>query len=47
MAARRKVDWIAAARKDYDTFPDAVKYVMGFALGLIQDGEVPENVIPL
>lgn len=47
MAARRRVDWIASAKKDYDEFPDAVKYVMGFALGLIQDGEMPDGVIPL
>lgn len=46
-ARRRRVDWIASAKKDYDEFPDAVRYVMGFALGLIQDGEMPDGVTPL
>ncbi len=46
-AGRRKVDWIASAKRDFDAFPDDVKYVMGFALGLIQDGEMPEGTISL
>lgn len=47
MSERRRVDWIASAKKEFDEFPADVKYVMGFALGLIQDGEMPDGVVPL
>lgn len=40
---RRKLDWVAQAKKDFMAFPADVQYTMGFQLGLVQDGGMPDD----
>ena len=38
MSREKPLYWVASAKKDYQTFPDAVQDDMGYALGLAQFG---------
>ena len=43
----RTLFWIASSRKDLREFPSEVKGRVGFALRLVQSGEMPDNAKPL
>jgi phage-related protein len=43
----RDLVWIGSSRKDIRDFPSEVKGRVGFALRIVQAGEVPENAKPL
>ena len=43
----RRLVWIGTSRRDYLTFPDGLKAMMGFALYQIQIGQRPLSAKPL
>lgn len=42
-AERRKVYWVASALEELCEFPAEIKYKIGFDLGLVQDGDMPDG----
>jgi phage-related protein len=47
-AGREKtIEWIGSSRKDVKSFPEDVRWEIGFALDLAERGEKAINVVPL
>jgi phage-related protein len=42
----RPLDWMGSSKRDFLTFPEAVKDDMGYALGLVQLGGTPPSAKP-
>src|SRR5215208_3113472 len=47
MSSRRPVEWMGSSLKDIRGFPEEVKDVLGFAIGLAQQGGKHPNAKPL
>jgi phage-related protein len=47
MSSRRPVEWMGSSLKDIRGFPEEVKDVLGFAIGLAQEGGKHPNAKPL
>lgn len=47
MATVKPVEWVGSGYKDFRSFPDPVKDVMGFALYQAQIGSIHSNAKPL
>ena len=44
---RRPLHWVGTSKDDLKELPEDVKDVIGFALGLVQVGDTPDNAKPL
>jgi phage-related protein len=43
----RQISWLKAVRKEFETFPHAVKEQIKYALSVVSEGQYPDKAKPL